>query len=505
MKYGFVRVAAAVPAVKVADCKFNAQQIETQIAIADGKGVQIIIFPELSITGYTCADLFGQTLLLEEAEIALMQIMNNTRQMDIISIIGMPVVMNSTLLNCAVVCQKGKILGIVPKTYLPNYKEFYEQRHIPLSVFHFDCFWMKGFEWCNFTWDKDMFPDPAGMLERFHKRGLKICVWINPYIAQKSPLFGEAMEKGYLLMKDNGRVWQWDMWQAGMGLVDFTNPDACSWYQSKLKALLDVGVDCFKTDFGERVPTNVKWFDGSDPEKMHNYYTYLYNQCVFELLKKEKGESEAVLFARSAAPGGQKFPVHWGGDSTSQYISMAETLRGGLSLMDSGFGFWSHDIGGFEDDGSADLYKRWVAFGLLSSHSRLHGSSSYRVPWNYDEEACEVLKYFTELKWKLMPYIYSLAQTAHEKGLPVMRPMHMQYPKDRNCAYLDQQYMLGDRILVAPVFSSDGKQDFYLPEGNWVHLLTKEPAQGNQWHTGTFDYFSLPLYVREGDPLLKVI
>ena len=378
----------------------------------------------------------------------------------------------------------------------------FEQRHIPLSVFHFDCFWMKGFEWCNFTWDKDMFPDPAGMLERFHKRGLKICVWINPYIAQKSPLFGEAMEKGYLLMKDNGRVWQW---QAGMGLVDFTNPDACSWYQSKLKALLDVGVDCFKTDFGERVPTNVKWFDGSDPEKMHNYYTYLYNQCVFELLKKEKGESEAVLFARSAAPGGQKFPVHWRGDSTSQYISMAETLRGGLSLMDSGFGFWSHDIGGFEDDGSADLYKRWVAFGLLSSHSRLHGSSSYRVPWNYDEEACEVLKYFTELKWKLMPYIYSLAQTAHEKGLPVMRPMHMQYPKDRNCAYLDQQYMLGDRILVAPVFSSDGKQDFYLPEGNWVHLLTKEPAQGNQWHTGTFDYFSLPLYVREGDPLLKVI
>ena len=376
----------------------------------------------------------------------------------------------------------------------------FEQRHIPLSVFHFDCFWMKGFEWCNFTWDKDMFPDPAGMLER-----LKICVWINPYIAQKSPLFGEAMEKGYLLMKDNGRVWQWDMWQAGMGLVDFTNPDACSWYQSKLKALLDVGVDCFKTDFGERVPTNVKWFDGSDPEKMHNYYTYLYNQCVFELLKKEKGESEAVLFARSAAPGGQKFPVHWGGDSTSQYISMAETLRGGLSLMDSGFGFWSHDIGGFEDDGSADLYKRWVAFGLLSSHSRLHGSSSYRVPWNYDEEACEVLKYFTELKLKLMPYIYSLAQTAHEKGLPVMRPMHMQYPKDRNCAYLDQQYMLGDRILVAPVFSSDGKQDFYLPEGNWVHLLTKEPAQGNQWHTGTFDYFSLPLYVREGDPLLKVI
>lgn len=375
----------------------------------------------------------------------------------------------------------------------------FEERNIPLQVFHFDCFWMKGFEWCNFIWDKEMFPDPAGMLDRLHKRGLKICVWINPYIAQKSPLFLEGKEKGYLLRREDGKVWQWDMWQAGMAIVDFTNPDACKWYQSKLKALLDMGVDCFKTDFGERIPVDVKWFNGADPEKMHNYYTLLYNECVFDLLKKEKGEQEAVLFARSATVGGQKFPVHWGGDSTSQYISMAESLRGGLSLMDSGFAFWSHDIGGFEDEGSADLYKRWVAFGLLSSHSRLHGSSSYRVPWRYDEEACDVLRFFVNLKLKLMPYIMGLAKYAHETGIPVMRPMHMQFPEDDNCAYLDRQYMLGDKILVAPVFSGDGHQNFYLPEGKWVHLLTGEKAEGGKWHEGVYDYFSLPLYVREGE------
>lgn len=375
----------------------------------------------------------------------------------------------------------------------------FEERNIPLQVFHFDCFWMKGFEWCNFIWDKEMFPDPAGMLDRLHKRGLKICVWINPYIAQKSPLFLEGKEKGYLLRREDGKVWQWDMWQAGMAIVDFTNPDACKWYQSKLKALLDMGVDCFKTDFGERIPVDVKWFNGADPEKMHNYYTLLYNECVFDLLKKEKREQEAVLFARSATVGGQKFPVHWGGDSTSQYISMAESLRGGLSLMDSGFAFWSHDIGGFEDEGSADLYKRWVAFGLLSSHSRLHGSSSYRVPWRYDEEACDVLRFFVNLKLKLMPYIMGLAKYAHETGIPVMRPMHMQFPEDDNCAYLDRQYMLGDKILVAPVFSGDGHQNFYLPEGKWVHLLTGEKAEGGKWHEGVYDYFSLPLYVREGE------
>ena len=165
-----------------------------------------------------------------------------------------------------------------------------EDRDIPLHVFHFDCYWMEAYEWCNFTWDPKTFPDPEGMLRRYHDRGLKICVWINPYIGQKSPLFEEGMRLGYLMKKTNGDVWQTDMWQAGMGLVDFTNPGAVEWYQTKLKTLLDMGVDCFKTDFGERIPVkDIAYFDGSDPVKMHNYYTYLYNRAVFDLLERERG------------------------------------------------------------------------------------------------------------------------------------------------------------------------------------------------------------------------
>lgn len=370
-------------------------------------------------------------------------------------------------------------------------------RDIPLHVFHFDCYWMEAYEWCNFKWDPKTFPDPKAMLERYHDRGLKICVWINPYIGQKSPLFQEGMEKGYLIHKTNGDVWQTDLWQAGMGLVDFTNPDAVHWYQQKLKTLLDMGVDCFKTDFGERIPVkDIAYYDGSDPVKMHNYYTYLYNKCVFELLEQERGKGEAVLFARSATVGGQKFPAHWGGDCSASYPSMAETLRSGLSLACAGFGFWSHDIGGFENTAPADVYKRWCQFGLLSSHSRLHGSSSYRVPWLFDEEACDVVRKFVKLKCALMPYLYRQAVIAHEEGIPMLRPMFVEFPEDRACETLDKQYMLGNSLLVAPIFKETGEVEYYLPEGAWVNLLTGQTIKGGSWKKETHDYFSMPLMVR---------
>ena len=370
-------------------------------------------------------------------------------------------------------------------------------RDIPLHVFHFDCYWMEAYEWCNFVWDPETFPDPEGMLKRYHDRGLKICVWINPYIGQKSPLFQEGMEHGYLIKKKDGSVWQTDLWQAGMGLVDFTNPEAVLWYQEKLKTLLDMGVDCFKTDFGERIPVkDIAYFDGSDPVKMHNYYTYLYNKAVFELLERERGKGEAVLFARSATVGGQKFPAHWGGDCSATYPSMAETLRGGLSLSLSGFGFWSHDISGFESTAPADIYKRWCQFGLLSSHSRLHGSSSYRVPWLFDEEACVILKEFVNLKCRLMPYLYGQAVKAHVKGTPMLRPMFLDFPQDKACDTLDRQYMFGDSLLVAPVFKENGEVQYYLPEGIWYNLITGAKVEGGKWQKEAHDYHSLPLMVR---------
>ncbi|ELY3461704.1 alpha-xylosidase [Cronobacter sakazakii] len=371
------------------------------------------------------------------------------------------------------------------------------ERELPLHVFHFDCFWMKAFQWCDFEWDPATFPDPEGMLKRLKARGLKICVWINPYIGQKSPLFREGMEKGYLLKRPDGAVWQWDKWQPGQGIVDFTNPAACDWYAGHLKRLVGMGVDCFKTDFGERIPTDVVWHSGADPQKMHNHYAFIYNELVWNVLKDTVGEQEAVLFARSASVGAQQFPVHWGGDCYANYESMAESLRGGLSIGLSGFGFWSHDIGGFENTAPAHVYKRWCAFGLLSSHSRLHGSKSYRVPWAYDDEACDVVRHFTQLKCRLMPYLYRQSVLAHERGTPVMRAMMLEFPDDPACDYLDRQYMLGDSVLVAPVFSEAGDVAFYLPPGRWTHLWHNDELDGGRWHKQRHDFLSLPVYVRD--------
>lgn len=371
-------------------------------------------------------------------------------------------------------------------------------RDIPLHVFHFDCYWMERFKWCNFQWDNEVTTNPKEMLKRYHDKGLKICVWINPYIGQQSELFEEGMENGYFIKRTDGSVWQTDLWQPGMAVVDFTNPEACKWYQSKLKALLDDGVDCFKTDFGERIPVkDIQYYDGSDPVKMHNYFTFLYNKTVFEVLEKERGKGEAVLFARSATVGGQQFPAHWGGDCSATYVSMAETLRGGLSLSAGGFGFWSHDISGFEQTAPADIYKRWCQFGLLSSHSRLHGSSSYRVPWLFDEESCVILKEFVNLKCRLMPYIYEQAVKAHKNGTPVLRPMILEFPEDRACDCLDLQYMFGPSLLVAPIFKESGEVSYYLPKGTWINLITGEKKEGGTWVKETHDYHSLPLMVRE--------
>lgn len=356
---------------------------------------------------------------------------------------------------------------------------------------------MKGFNWCNFEWDNEVFPDPKAMLERLKAKGLKICVWINPYIAQESSLFEEGRDNGYFIKRPNGDVWQWDMWQPGMAIVDFTNPDACKWYADKLRDLMEMGVDCFKTDFGERIPVECTYFDGSDPVKMHNYYTQMYNKVVFDVIKEVKGENEAVLFARSATAGGQQFPVHWGGDCTSEYESMAESLRGGLSLCLSGFGFWSHDIGGFESTSTPDVYKRWAAFGLLSSHSRLHGSTSYRVPWLYDEESCDVVKFFTNLKCSIMPYLFKTANDTATKGIPTMRAMILENQNDPACRYLDRQYMLGDSILVAPIFNEEGIAEYYLPHGTWTNFITGEKHEGGRWITEKHGYLSIPMMVKE--------
>lgn len=369
-------------------------------------------------------------------------------------------------------------------------------RDIPLQVFHFDCFWMKEFEWCNFEWDTRQFPNPPAMLKRLHDKGLEVCVWINSYVGQRSKLFDIGKEKGYFIKNLDGSVFQTDFWQPGMAIVDFTNPEAWDWYKGLLKQLFEMGVNNIKTDFGERIPTKCKYYNGMDPVKMHNYYTYLYNKCVFEALEEFYGKDKACLFARSATVGGQKFPVHWGGDCYAEYSAMAETVRGGLSLCSTGFGFFSHDIGGFEATAPADVYKRWCAFGLMSTHSRLHGSSSYRVPWSFDEESCDVLRFYTKLKGKLMPYLWSQAIKTHQVGVPMMRSMVIAFSNDPACKYLDAQYMLGDNLLIAPVMNEEGIAEFYVPEGTWYDIITNDVYEGGRYYTRTCNYFEMPILAR---------
>ncbi|MDO5747888.1 MAG: alpha-xylosidase [Actinomycetaceae bacterium] len=376
-----------------------------------------------------------------------------------------------------------------------------EELHIPLSVFHFDCYWMRPSRWCDFVWHPEMFHDPTGMVKRLHDRGIKVCVWINPYIGQQSHLFDEGKKEGYLLKRPDGSVRQWDHWQPGMAWVDFTNPEARRWWKDKLRELLRQGVDCFKTDFGERVPTDVQWHDNSDPERMHNYYSFLYNECVFEVLQEERGIEESLVFARSATAGSQVFPVHWGGDSEPTFGSMAETLRGGLSFGLSGFAYWSHDMGGFEGHSSDAVFKRWFPFGMLSSHSRLHGSASYRVPWIYGDDAVECARRFVRLKNRLIPYLKKAEDAAVGHGIPILRHMILEFPHDLGCSHVDTQYMLGPSLLVAPVFSEEGDVDFYLPTDRWINILDGHVVEGKGWHHEVHDFQSLPLMVESGTVL----
>ncbi|KAJ6623404.1 alpha-glucosidase [Mycena sp. CBHHK59/15] len=369
-------------------------------------------------------------------------------------------------------------------------------RDCPVRVFHIDCFWMKQYEWCSFTFDPEFFPDPKAYLSEIkQKYGVKICLWINPYISQLSPIFAEGVDGGFFIKRTDGTPWQW---QPGLAVVDITNPAACKWYADKLDALIDLGVDCFKTDFGERIPhTSIVYHDGSDPMRMHNTYAVLYNQLVFGLLEKRLGKGEAVVFARSAAT------VHWGGDCESTWEAMAEALRGALSLTTSGFAFASHDIGGFEGHPDPQIYQRWVAFGLFSSHSRLHGSSSYRVPWQYGEDAAKSMSNFVEAKHRLMPYLYDLAVQAHLTGHPLQRAMFLEFLDDRTTHYLDRQYMLGPSLLVAPVFvSAEEETEYYIPAGRWTSFFHPErTVQGPVWIKEVVPIDEIPVWVRPGSML----
>jgi alpha-D-xyloside xylohydrolase len=382
-------------------------------------------------------------------------------------------------------------------------------RSIPCDVVNLDPRWLKETKkrivpGCDFVWNDEDFPDRAGFVRWLSERGVKLCLWENPYIWEGTPMYEEGRKRGYLVRTRDGGLAQ-PVGHPYAGLPDFSNPRAVRWWQKKHRPLLHDGVAAFKTDYGDTVPEDALFADGRTGKQVHNVYTLLLNRATFDVIQQEKGQG--LVWARSGYAGSQRYPVNWTGDTPSTFDGMASALRAGLSLSLSGIPFWSHDIGGFWPGGQVgaptpELYIRWAQFGLLSSHARFHGTSP-REPWAYGEQAVAIVREFARLRYRLLPYLYALAHEACETGVPVVRPLLLEYPDDPHAYHAELEYMLGPYLLVAPVFNAEGRCQFYLPPGSWYDFWSGERLEGPAHRRVTVPLDRIPLFVR-GDSILPL-
>ncbi|PKD21673.1 alpha-glucosidase [Salegentibacter salinarum] len=344
---------------------------------------------------------------------------------------------------------------------------------IPSDVIHFDTGWF-DVDWRNnYEFAENRFEDPVDMMEDLKEDGFHVSLWQLPYFTPKNTLFNEIVENDLAVKDAKGNLPYED------AVLDFSNPETVSWYQNKLKKLFDQGVDVFKVDFGEAAPGNGIYHSGRTGFYEHNLYPLRYNKAVAELTKEVKGYS--LIWARSTWAGSQRYPLHWGGDAATTNTAMAATLRGGLSLGLSGFSFWSHDVGGFVTKAPEDLYRRWTPFGMLSSHVRSHGEPPTE-PWLYNESFLQAFRKADNMRYELMPYIYAQAKESSENGLPMMRALFVEFPNDAGSWLIDNQYLFGSDMLVAPLFEEQTERDVYLPEGTWIDYQTKKVYKAG-WHT----------------------
>jgi alpha-D-xyloside xylohydrolase len=363
---------------------------------------------------------------------------------------------------------------------------------IPCDVLHLDTGWFETDWRCDYQFSTSRFKDPLKMIQDLKNDGFHISLWQLPYFVPKNTLFAELVEKNLVVRDAKGNLPYED------AVLDFSNPATVTWYQAKLANLLKMGVGAIKVDFGEAAPNNGIYASGRTGFYEHNLYPLRYNQAVAEITKQTTGEN--IIWARSAWAGSQRYPIHWGGDAENTDDGMAAELRGGLSFGLSGFSFWSHDVGGFVAKATEDLYRRWLAFGVLTSHTRCHGAVP-KEPWNYSAAFVQDFRAIDELKYRLMPYVYAQAKDCSERGLPMLRALFVEYPDDPGSWLVDDEYLFGTSILVAPLMhEGDTGRDVYLPPGDWIDYQTGKNYAGG-WQKIATGALPVVMLVRDGTVL----
>lgn len=359
---------------------------------------------------------------------------------------------------------------------------------IPADVLHFDTGWFETDWRCDYRFSPSRFEDPEAMIRELDEKGIKTCLWQLPYFVPQNSLFPEIIEKELYVKNAKGNLPYED------AVLDFSNPEAVSWYQEKIKGLLDLGVGVIKVDFGEAAPANGIYASGRTGFYEHNLYPLRYNKAVSDITKEVHGDR--IIWARSTWAGSQRYPLHWGGDPANTNTAMAATLRGGLSLGISGFSFWSHDIGGFVHKTPEDIYRRWTPFGMLTSHVRSHGAPP-KEPWEYGEDFLDAFRKADEMRYQLMPYIYAQSKECTENGWPMLRALFVEFPDDPGSWLIDNQYMFGSNMLVAPLFEQGNSRDVYIPPGEWIDYQTRETYAAG-WHHIKTGEIPIVVLVREG-------
>ena len=363
----------------------------------------------------------------------------------------------------------------------------------PCDVIHFDTGWFDVDWQCDYKFSENRFQNPQQMLKDLRSQGFHVCLWQLPYFTPKNRYFSELIEKDMYVKNGNGELPYEDV------VLDFSNPETVKWYQDKLAGLQNIGVSAIKVDFGEAAPLNGIYASGKSGWYEHNLYPVRYDMAVSEITKKLHNEN--IMWARAAWAGSQRYPLHWGGDAATTNTGLLGTLRAGLSFGLSGFSFWSHDMGGFVKSTPEDLYCRWIPFGFLTSHTRAHGAPPTE-PWLYDSKRVQdVFRKSAEMKYRLMPYVYAQAKECTEKGLPMLRALFVEFPDDPGAWKVDDEYLFGSQILVAPLLESGMTgRTVYLPEGKWIDYQTEKVYEGG-WHRIEAGSLPIIMLVRDGSVL----